>query len=298
MTTLVTGAYGFVGRNLMDYGNLDKIVVTPTRSEMDLLNVDSVRKWFMYIRPRTVIHLAATCGGIGANKDNPGKYIYENLQMGINLLEACREHDVQKVILLGTVCSYPKHTPIPFTEDQLWNGYPEETNAPYGIAKKAIMEMAKSYHRQYGMNVTNLIPVNMAGRYDHFDPYSSHVLPAIVQKFEQGGDVVFWGTGKASREFLDAADCAAAIKAAMYTTTDAEPINLGTGKEITIAELIPIVQRLGGYNSNYRWDDTKPDGQPRRCVDSSRAKAVLGWQAKIPLETTILKTIQWYRESR
>lgn len=297
MTVLVTGAGGFVGQNLLEYGGLSDIRC-PKRDELNLLDEQQVSNWFELERPKTVIHLAATCGGIGVNKENPGRFIYENLQMGIHVLEACRRTGVQKVVLLGTVCSYPKHAPVPFLESYLWNGYPEETNAPYGIAKKTIMEMAKSYHKQYGLNVTNLIPVNMAGRYDHFDERISHVLPAIVQKFERGGDVVFWGTGNASREFLDAKDCAAAIVRSIAVDTGPEPINLGSGLEIKISELVELVKKLGNYECDYSWDPTKPDGQPRRCVDSRRALDVLGWQAKVSLETTILKTIQWYKENQ
>lgn len=315
MRVLVTGGNGFVGKHVLNalgrYSSISSIL-SPNRQELNLLFPKVYNEWSTQYTPAmslanyiqdnkidAIIHLAATVGGIGINKDNPGKFMYENLQMGINVLEAARLTHLQKVVNLGTVCAYPKHTPVPFRESDLWNGYPEETNAPYGIAKKAVMELGIAYHKQYGLNVTNLLPVNMAGEYDHFDLYSSHVLPALVRKFEESKDVVMlWGTGSASREFMDAKDCARAIVVALETDTGPEPINLGTGQEITIKALAETVKSIGKYTAAIRWDNTKPDGQPRRSLDVSRAKAILGWQAEIPLADTIKRTIEWYRYAK
>jgi GDP-L-fucose synthase len=351
MKVLVTGGNGFVGKHVvaaLQAAGHEAIV--PTREEFDLIikrgpgymmsalhgkanDHVSFLCWFLLDRQiDAVIHLAAICGGIGVNKDNPGKFMYENLQMGVNIVEACRLANIKKLVNLSTVCSYPKHTPVPFKESDIWNGYPEETNAPYGIAKKAIVELGIAYHRQYGLNVTNLVPVNMAGEHDHFDLYSSHVLPALIKKFENpqtasmrvactcpchvDGNirhvmaccdgqrmtrravpaVQLWGTGSASREFLYAGDCAKAIVKALETDTGPEPINLGTGQEITIKALAELVKKVGGYlEVEIAWDPSKPDGQPRRCLDTSRAKEVLGWEATTPIEETVRKTIEWYR---
>jgi GDP-L-fucose synthase len=305
MKVLVTGGNGFVGKHVVSVLRAEgHEVIAPTSAEMNLFSQ------FQYESPDTgllywfsncdaVIHLAAICGGIGINKDNPGKFMYENLQMGLNVIEACRLAGVKKLVNLSTVCSYPKHTPVPFRESDIWNGYPEETNAPYGIAKKAIVELGIAYHKQYGLNVTNLVPVNMAGEHDHFDLYSSHVLPAMIRKFEEAQDVVvLWGTGSASREFLYVGDCARAIAIAIEKDTDPQPINLGTGQEITIKELAETVKRIGGYTATIVWDSTKPDGQPRRCLDVSRAKSVLNWEATTSIQDTVAKTIKWYRDAK
>jgi len=317
MRVLVTGGNGFVGKHVVAALSADgHDVIVPSREDFDLIvkrgpgySIATHHKkvndhvsflcWYLLDREiDAIVHLAATCGGIGVNKDNPGKFMYENLQMGLNLFEAARLANIKKIVNLSTVCSYPKHTPVPFRESDLWNGYPEETNAPYGIAKKAIMELGIAYHKQYGLNVTNLVPVNMAGEYDHFDLYSSHVLPALIRKFEEAKDVVIlWGTGSASREFLYAGDCARAIAIALEKDTGPDPINLGTGEEVTIKELAEIVKQVGGYTAAIRWDNTKPDGQPRRCLDVSRANKVLRWQAKTGVEETVRKTINWYRST-
>lgn len=308
MTILITGAHGFVGKHvtaLLQRG--DEYVLTPQRRELDLLdskawplqhpdNNVNLRNFIKSNNVDAIVHLAATCGGIGINKDNPGRFIYENLQMGINVLEAARQTGVRKVVNLSTVCAYPKFAEVPFREETIWNGYPEETNAPYGIAKKTIMEMGIAYATQYGMDVTNLVPVNMAGEFDNFDLYSSHVIPALIRKFEEAdGKVTLWGTGSASREFLYAGDCARAIGVALGRSTGPQPINLGTGKEITIKDLAGLIQRVGEYDVEIEWDSTKPDGQPRRCLDVTRAKNVLRWEAQTSLEEILARTISWYR---
>jgi GDP-L-fucose synthase len=331
MKVLITGASGFVGQHVCRELKDQHELLTPSRQELDLLtiaeytdlapsgawrwsNAQSIANYMVDNKVQAVVHLAATCGGIGINKDNPGRFIYENLQMGINVLEAARWAGVKKVVNLGTVCSYPKYTDIPFQEKNIWNGYPEETNAPYGIAKKTIMEMGIAYARQYRMDVTNLVPVNMAGEYDNFDKYSSHVIPALIKKFENpqyamgeslgcptGFDhpvVELWGTGSASREFLYAGDCARAIEIALQRSTGPEPINLGTGQEITIRDLANLVKKVGGYDAEIVWDDTKPDGQPRRSLDITRAKNILRWEPVISLEETLRRTIRWYRANR
>lgn len=332
MLVLVTGSSGFVGQHVVrELKARGYDVLTPTSRELNLVStgysdIDTLIRIEDYLYDHdvdAVIHLAAICGGIGINKDNPGKFIYENLQMGVNVLEGARLAGVKKVVNLGTVCMYPKHTPVPFKEEDIYNGYPEETNAPYGIAKRTIVEMGIAYHRQYGMDITNLIPVNMAGEYDNFDEYSSHVIPALIRKFEdaQAGaeyanhyvfgkelptarvlinvpNVILWGTGSASREFLYAGDCAKAIAMALERNTGPEPINLGTGREITIRDLAILIKHMGGYDVAIEWDTTKPDGQPRRCIDTTRAREVLGWKATTSLETMLSKVIDWYRANR
>ena len=296
MNILITGSSGFLGSNLTKIKS-DNNLLTPLRNELNLLSLDDIIDYLKSKNIDAIIHLAAECGGIGINSVNPGKFIYTNLQMGINILEAARAFKISKVINIGTVCSYPKFTKIPFTENTLWDGYPEETNAPYGIAKKTVMEMAKSYSIQYGMDITNLIPVNMCGLYDNYKVESSHVIPAMINKFELNKDkVVLWGTGTASREFLDARDCSRAIMIALGVNTGYNPINLGTGNEITISTLANLIKIIGNYTADIIWDSSKLDGQPRRCLDVTRAKKILGWESEIKLIDSIRDSINFYRQ--
>ena len=303
MRVLITGASGFLGKNLMEYlpNYLDGGYKVSGIGSMnyDLGNQHACRKALEYYNPDVIVHAAGSVGGIGANQENPGKFMYENLIMGTNLIERARIEKVPKFILLGTVCSYPKHTSVPFVEKDLWDGYPEETNAPYGIAKKTLMRLLQAYGKQYGMRGANLIPVNMYGPHDHFNTTSSHVIPALILKFHnaiKNGEkmVTVWGSGKASREFLYAPDCVEAIASAIKTEPGLRPINIGTGKEITIKELVDEISEHMGYGGFIRYDDSKPDGQPRRCLDTSKAKKLLGFEAKTDLKTGLKETIEWF----
>ena len=303
MRVLITGASGFLGKNLMEYlpNYLDGGYKVSGIGSMnyDLRNQHACRKALEYYNPDVIVHAAGSVGGIGANQENPGKFMYENLIMGTNLIERARIEKVPRFILLGTVCSYPKHTSVPFIEKDLWDGYPEETNAPYGIAKKTLMRLLQAYGKQYGMRGANLIPVNMYGPHDHFNTTSSHVIPALILKFHnaiKNGEkmVTVWGSGKASREFLYAPDCVEAIASAIKTEPGLRPINIGTGKEITIKELVDEISEHMGYGGFIRYDDSKPDGQPRRCLDTSKAKKLLGFEAKTDLKTGLKETIEWF----
>jgi GDP-L-fucose synthase len=250
-------------------------------------------------RPEIVIHLAAVVGGIGANRENPGRLFYENAAMGIELMEQSRLAGVEKFVQIGTVCSYPKFTPVPFREDDLWNGYPEETNAPYGLAKKMLLVQGQAYRQQYGFDVIHLIPVNLYGPGDNFDPASSHVIPALIKKCvdarDAGADhIEVWGTGSASREFLYVDDAAEGIVLATERYDGAEPVNLGVGREITIRDLVALIVRVTGFEGQIRWDATKPDGQPRRALDTSRARERFGFQARTSFEDGLRATVDWY----
>jgi len=297
---LVTGGRGFLGKAVCKELEPLAQVISAGRDEADLRCHDQTSDILDYIDPDIIVHLAATVGGIGANKENPGKFIEENLIMGYNIIKLAKEKNVKKFVMLGTVCSYPKHCPVPFKEEDLWNGYPEETNAPYGIAKKTLMQMIQSYHKQYGFKGINLIPVNMYGPNDNFNPSSSHVIPALILKFQQAIDngheaVEIWGTGHASREFLYVDDCAKAIKLAILDYDKPDPVNIGTGKEITIAELAQNIQKIMGHKGSIVYNKDYPDGQPRRCLDTSKAKECFGFEATTDFDVGLTQTIEWFR---
>jgi GDP-L-fucose synthase len=302
---LVTGGAGFLGRRVcaaLEQRGAREIRVV-RRVEHDLTEQAAVRQLLAERRPDVVIHLAAEVGGIGANRLNPGRFCYANLSMGVNLIEESRRAGVGKFVQVGTVCSYPKFTPVPFHEEDLWNGYPEETNAPYGVAKKVLLTMLQAYRDQYGFNGVYLIPVNLYGPGDNFDPESSHVIPALIRKFVEARDralpeVEVWGTGAASREFLYVDDAAEAIALATTRFDGPEPVNVGTGAEITIRELVAAIARLTGYEGAVRWDTSRPDGQPRRKLDTARARRLLGFEAQVPLAEGLRRTLAWWEEQR
>jgi len=296
---LLTGSNGFLGRNICPA--LSKIyeVITFRSSEFDLRLQKDCKNLIKVTKPDIIVHAAGTVGGIGANKENPGLFMYDNLIMGANLIHEAMKREVDKFVLLGTVCAYPKHTPVPFKEEALWDGYPEETNAPYGIAKKTLMRLLQAYNEQYGMNGVNLVPVSMYGPHDHFNLTSSHVVPALILKvyeaLKQGHkSITLWGDGSASREFLYAPDCSDAIIQAIERDVSPDPINIGTGKEITISEVVKLIVNLMGYDGEIMYDTSKPNGQPRRCLDVSKAKELLGFEAKTELIDGLNQTITWF----
>ena len=302
---MVTGGAGFLGRvvvaELARHG--PATVFVPRKAEYDLTEQAQVRRLFADARPDVVVHLAAVVGGIGANRENPGRFFYENAVMGILLMEEARRAEVQKLVNVGTICAYPKFTPVPFKEDDLWNGYPEETNAPYGIAKKAQLVQAQAYRQQYGFNAVTLLPVNLYGPGDNFDPASSHVIPALIKKVvdarETGtGHIDAWGTGAASREFLFVRDAAEGVVGALLRYDDPDPVNLGNGREITIRALTELICELCGFRGEVQWDATKPDGQPRRCLDTTRARERFGWEARTEFRDGLRETITWYEQAR
>jgi GDP-L-fucose synthase len=301
MNVLVTGGGGFLGNYLVDRlrsEGFDPFVAR--RRDYDLTVAADGERLFADARPSLVFHLAAEVGGIGANRANPGRYWYANLAMGTNVLEQSRLAGVEKLVLLGTICSYPKFAPTPFREDDLWNGYPEETNAPYGVAKKALLVGAQSYREQYGLNAIYLLPVNLYGPGDNLDLETSHVIPALVRKMieaEERGDseVVLWGDGSPTREFLYVEDCAEGIVLASQRYDGKEPVNLGTGEEISIQELAELVAEATGFSGEIVWDASKPNGQPRRQLDVSRAEQLFRFRAATPLSTGIERTVAWYR---
>jgi GDP-L-fucose synthase len=301
---VVTGGTGFLGRHVVDeLRRQGAETVAPRQSEYDLVDRPSCRRLIADTRPDLVLHLAARVGGIGANRENPGSFFFANLMMGVQLLEECRLAAVPKVVTVGTICSYPKFTPVPFREDELWNGYPEETNAPYGLAKKMLLVQGQAYRQQYGMNVVHLLPVNLYGPGDNFDPASSHVIPALIRKVQDAidegrGHIEVWGTGKASREFLYVEDAARGIRLAAQGYDGAEPVNLGAGFEISIHELVGLVTRLMGFAGQVRWDPNRPDGQPRRSLDTARAERLFGFRAATGFEDGLRRTIEWYRRER
>src|SRR5271154_4428199 len=301
----VTGGAGFLGGHVV--AELRRAgcaeVFVPRSRDYDLRRADAVAKMYADARPDVVIHLAATVGGIGANRENPGRFFYDNLTMGVELMEQARLRGVSKFVAVGTVCAYPKFTPVPFNEDDLWNGYPEETNAPYGLAKKMLLVQAQAYRQQYGFNAIYLLPVNLYGPRDSFDPAKSHVIPALIKKCLDAVEndapwIEVWGTGSASREFLYVEDCARAIVLATQHYNGAEPVNLGAGREITIRDLVALIARLTGFNGEILWDPSKPDGQPRRSLDVSRATREFNFRAVTDFEGGLRRTIQWYLEAR
>jgi GDP-L-fucose synthase len=304
---MVTGANGFLGGAVCDAisNNQDyKIIALNGKAEYDLTNQKYVDYALQQHEPDIVVHLAAVCGGIGINKEKPGRFMHDNLAMGMNLIESCRKYDkLKKFVMVGTVCAYPKFTPVPFKEDDIWNGYPEETNAPYGIAKKALMELLIAYNKEYGFNSTNLIPVNMYGPNDNFKPWSSHVIPALILKMDRAiesnsSSIELWGTGKASREFLYSEDCAQAILKSLAIETTPHPINVGTGQEITIKDLALTLKSIMGYEGQVEFNPEFPDGQPRRCLDTNRAYKVLGFEATTDLYTGLKQTVSWYYRNK
>jgi GDP-L-fucose synthase len=301
MRVLVTGGAGFLGSRVVErLRTRGDDVFVPRRHEYDLtLGADTARL-FAETRPELVLHLAAEVGGIGANRANPGRYWYANLLMGAHVLEQSRAAEVDKLVLLGTICSYPKHTAVPFREDDLWEGYPEETNAPYGVAKKALLVGATAYRDQYGSRVISLLPANLYGPGDNFDLDTGHVIAHLIRKMveaEERGErqVVLWGDGSPTREFLYVEDCADGVLLASERYDGGEPVNLGTGDEISIRELAGVVADLTSYCGEIVWDTSKPNGQPRRKLDTSRAEALFGWRAGTPLREGLERTVAWYR---
>ncbi len=302
---VVTGGAGFLGsfvvEKLRERGARE--VFVPRSADYDLVDGAAVRRLLADARPTLILHLAARVGGIGANRDNPGRFFYENLMMGVQLVEEARKAGVAKLVLTGTICAYPKFAPIPFREDDLWNGYPEETNAPYGLAKKMLLVQAQAYRQQYGTNAVVLFPVNLYGPRDNFDLHTSHVIPAMIRKvddaMQQGRDTVeLWGDGSPTREFLYVEDAALGLVLAAERYDDPDPVNLGSGREIAIKDLAELIGRTMGFSGRFVWDATKPNGQPRRALDVSRAKERFGFEAKTPLSVGLAKTIAWWKEQR
>ncbi|QQS45015.1 MAG: GDP-L-fucose synthase [Acidobacteriota bacterium] len=302
---IVTGGGGFLGSYVVERlrergaGN----IFIPRQAEYDLVRIENIRRMYDDYSPDLVIHLAAIVGGIGANRSNPGRYFYDNLMMGVQLIEEARLRGVGKFVATGTICAYPKFTPVPFSEDDLWNGYPEETNAPYGLAKKMMLVQSQAYREQYGFNSIFLLPVNLYGPRDNFDLQSSHVIPALIRKcleaVERGeGHIVCWGSGNVTREFLHADDCARGIVMAAEGYDKSEPVNLGAGFEISIRDLAEKIAALTGFGGELVWDASQPDGQPRRCLDVTRAEREFGFRARIGFDEGLRQTIDWYRNNR
>jgi GDP-L-fucose synthase len=300
--TLVTGGGGFLGTHVVERLQAEGIEpIVARRRQYDLTRWDDTERLFADAKPELVLHLAAEVGGIGANRDNPGRYWYSNLMMGAHVVEQSRLHGVDKLLVLGTVCAYPKFAPVPFNEDDLWNGYPEETNAPYGIAKKTLLVGAQGYREQYGLNAIFLLPVNLYGPRDNFHPTNAHVIPDLIRKMSDAqarGEraVVLWGDGSPTREFLYVDDAAEGIVLASLRYDSPDPVNLGTGEEISIKELAELIGEATGFEGEIVWDTTKPNGQPRRKLDTTRAKELFGFEAQTPFREGIARTVAWYRE--
>lgn len=302
---LVTGGAGFLGSFVVEKLRARgcREIVVPRSRDYDLREAEAVRRLLRESRPTLVLHLAARVGGIGANRLHPAEFFYDNIMMGVQLLHESWRQGVGKVVALGTVCAYPKHAPVPFREEDLWDGYPEETNAPYGLAKKMLLVQSQTYRDQYGFNSIFLIPVNLYGPRDSFDLESSHVIPALIRKgieaAERGDDeVVVWGTGQVTREFLYVEDAAEGILLGAERYDASDPVNLGSGEEITVRDLAVLIMRLVGFKGRLRWDTTRPDGQPRRRLDTSKAERLFSFRARTPLEDGLRKTIEWYRTAR
>src|SRR5436189_779795 len=302
---LVTGGSGFLGSRVVEKlgrKSPDQIFV-PRREKYDLVETENVVRLYRDAQPDVVIHLAGEVGGIGANRANPGKFFYNNLMMGTQMMEYGRRHGISKFVALGTICAYPKHTPVPFKEERLWDGYPEETNAPYGLAKKMLLVQAQAYRQQYGFNAIFLLPVNLYGPGDNFDPETSHVIPAIIKKcldaVDSGAREVFlWGTGKPTREFLYVDDAAEAVVLAAERYNGADPVNVGYGSEISIKDLALLIASLTGFSGSILWDTTKPDGQPKRSLDVSKAEVLFGFRAQVSFQDGLRRTIDWYKAVR
>jgi GDP-L-fucose synthase len=304
-TVVVTGGAGFLGSFVVDRLRTAGAgrVVAPRSREYDLRHEEAIARLLADSRPDVILHLAAVVGGIGANRENPGRFLYENLIMGTLLMEQARVAGIKKFLGVGTICSYPKFTPVPFKEEDLWNGYPEETNAPYGLAKKLLLVQGQAYRQQYGFNAVHLLPVNLYGPRDNFDPSSSHVIPALIKKCVdaiEAGDssIVCWGTGRATREFLYVEDAAEGIVLAAEKYDDSEPVNLGAGFEISILDLVHLIARTTGFTGRIEWDATKPDGQPRRSLDTTRAERSFGFKARTSFEEGLRRTVDWYVADR
>ena len=302
---LITGGTGFLGRRLADFlaDSEPAAIWTPSSSDLDLVEQGQTFAWFEDNQPDLVFHLAAEVGGIGANQANPGRYFFANMSMGLNVVEACRRASTTKLVVVGTVCAYPMDVPVPFREEDLWNGYPEETNAPYGVAKRSLVVMLDAYRRQYGLNGVYLLPANLYGPGDNFDLATGHVIPALIRKFIEARDggrdsVTLWGTGSPSREFLYRDDAARAIRLAAERYDGSDPVNIGTGKETTIRSLAATIAHLTQYGGRIEWDPSRPDGQRRRSLDTSRARELFGFEALTSLEDGLRETIEWFETSR
>ena len=298
---LVTGGAGFLGSFVIEKVKERgcKEIFVPRSKDYDLVKYEACKKVYEDTRPDIVIHLAARVGGIGANRENPGRFFYENLMMGVQMIELGRQAGIEKFIAIGTICAYPKFTPVPFKEENLWNGYPEETNAPYGLAKKMLLVQAQAYRQQYGFNAIYLLPVNLYGPGDNFDPQSSHVIPALIKKCidairNNDSKITVWGTGQPTREFLYVEDAAEGILLASEGYNKPDPVNLGAGFEISIKDLVALIAELSGFKGRIIWDTAMPDGQPKRMLDTSKAEKEFGFKAKMGLQEGLKRTIDWY----
>lgn len=300
---VVTGGNGFLGSHVVEkFKSMGHEVLVPRQEDYDLRRRANIERMLNVMSPEVIVHLAAVCGGIGANMKSPAKFFYDNLVMGAELIDMANSYGVEKFVQVGTVCAYPKAPPLPFKEEDLWNGYPEESNAPYGLAKKILLVQCQAYREQYGMNAIYLLPVNLYGERDNFDLQSSHVMPALIRKCAEAKksgakSITVWGTGTASREFLYAGDCAEALYLATERYNSPEPINLGSGSEVTMRNLVELIKRAVGFEGEVVYDSSKPDGQPRRCLDVSKALCAFGFAARTSLEEGIRKTVKWYTAS-